>query len=103
MSGESLAFFVYKKHFRFEYTEQNELPFCVGTVCDEYTLIFKDVLGIILPNCNNYVPVRELAGAVQHIEKYIYCLNAWGKDGEQKFQKQLSGKPVALKMEIDNN
>lgn len=45
---------------------------------------------------NNYVPVRDLAGAVQQIEKYIYCLNAWGKDGEQKLQKQLAGKLPAL-------
>lgn len=41
---------------------------------------------------NNYVPVRELAGAIQQIEKYIYCLNAWGKDGEQDLHKQLSNK-----------
>lgn len=41
---------------------------------------------------NNYVPVHELAGAIQQIEKYIYCLNAWGKDGEQDLHKQLSNK-----------
>ncbi len=41
---------------------------------------------------NNYVPVRDLAGAIQQIEKYIYCLNAWGKDGEQDLQKQLASK-----------
>lgn len=41
---------------------------------------------------NNYVPVRDLAGAIQQIEKYIYCLNAWGKDGEQDLQKQLADK-----------
>ena len=41
---------------------------------------------------NNYVPVRDLAGAIQQIEKYVYCLNVWGKDGEQELQKQLSGK-----------
>ncbi len=41
---------------------------------------------------NNYVPVRDLAGAIQQIEKYIYCLNAWGKDGEQNLQKQLGSK-----------
>ena len=38
---------------------------------------------------NNYVPVRELAGAIQQIEKYIYCLNAWGENGESSLQKQL--------------
>lgn len=41
---------------------------------------------------NNYVPVRDLAGAIQQIEKYIYCLNAGGKDGEQNLQKQLADK-----------
>lgn len=52
---------------------------------------------------NNYVPVRELAGAVQQIEKYIYCLNAWGKDGEQKLQKQLSGKlPATVTLKVVN-
>lgn len=52
---------------------------------------------------NNYVPVRDLAGAVQQIEKYIYCLNAWGKDGEQKLQKQLSSKlPVTVTPKIVN-
>ena len=39
---------------------------------------------------NNYVPVRELAGAIQQIEKYIYCLNAWGNTGEDTLKKQLS-------------
>ncbi|HUW65255.1 MAG TPA: Shedu immune nuclease family protein [Spirochaetia bacterium] len=38
---------------------------------------------------NNYVPVRELAGAIQQIEKYIYCLNCWGKDGEEYLEKRL--------------
>lgn len=52
---------------------------------------------------NNYVPVRELAGAVQQIEKYIYCLNAWGKDGEQKLQKQLSGNlPATVTLKVVN-
>ena len=41
---------------------------------------------------NNYVPVRELAGAIQQIEKYIYCLNVWGTEGEKVLQKQLSEK-----------
>ena len=41
----SHSFIVYKKHFRFEDTEQNEIQFCVGTVYDEYTLIDSDVIG----------------------------------------------------------
>lgn len=38
---------------------------------------------------NNYVPVREFAGAVQQIEKYIYCLNTLNK-GREKFLQSLS-------------
>ena len=63
---------------------------------------YIDILEIKKPNAqlltkqssyrNNYVPVRDLAGAIQQIEKYIYCLNAWGKDGEQELQRQLSDK-----------
>ena len=40
---------------------------------------------------NNYVPVKELAGAVQQIEKYIFCLNTLNK-GKDKFIKLLSDK-----------
>lgn len=41
----SHSFVVYKKHFRFENPEQNEIQFCVGTVYDEYTRIDSNVLG----------------------------------------------------------
>lgn len=41
---------------------------------------------------NNYVPVRDLSGAIQQIEKYIFCLNMWGTDGEKTLQKKLAGK-----------
>lgn len=52
---------------------------------------------------NNYVPVRDLAGAVQQIEKYIYCLNTWGKSGEQELQTRLSSKlPSAVAPKIVN-
>lgn len=63
---------------------------------------YIDILEIKKPNVqlltkqssyrNNYVPVRDLAGAIQQTEKYIYCLNAWGKEGEQNLQKQLAEK-----------
>lgn len=72
---------------------------------------YIDILEIKMPSAqlltkqssyrNNYVPVRDLAGAIQQIEKYIYCLNAWGKDGEQNLQKQLADKlpsPVTPKV-----
>lgn len=36
---------------------------------------------------NNYVPVREFAGAIQQIEKYIFCLTTG--DGRQKIVDEL--------------
>ncbi len=41
---------------------------------------------------NNYVPVREFAGAIQQIEKYVFCLSHWGKDGEKHLEKKLWGR-----------
>lgn len=40
---------------------------------------------------NNYVPVREFAGAIQQIEKYIFCLNSI-TDKEEAVFKLLSEK-----------
>ena len=52
---------------------------------------------------NNYVPVRELAGAIQQIEKYIHCLNVWGKEGESRFQKQFADKlPATVTPKVVN-
>lgn len=82
--------------------------------CPDFLLVdangYIDILEIKIPSVqlitkessyrNNYVPVRELAGAIQQIEKYIYCLNAWGKEGELYLQKRLGNKlpaSVALK------
>jgi hypothetical protein len=36
---------------------------------------------------DNYIPLRELSGAVMQIEKYIFYLNKWGKKGEEKLTK----------------
>jgi hypothetical protein len=74
---------------------------------------YIDILEIKKPNVqiltkqssyrNNYVPVRDFAGAIQQTEKYIYCLNAWGKDGEKVLQKQLSGKiPTNVQPKVVN-
>ena len=37
---------------------------------------------------NNYTPSYELAATIQQIEKYIYCLNRWGKLGEDELNKK---------------
>lgn len=52
---------------------------------------------------DNYIPLRELSGTVMQIEKYIYYLNKWGKQGEeiltQKFKNQL---PTNFEIKIIN-
>lgn len=72
---------------------------------------YIDILEIKTPNKqlisslyrDNYVPVRELAGAVQQVEKYIYCLNAWGKAGEKKLKEELSEEiPTSVTLKIIN-
>lgn len=41
---------------------------------------------------NNYVPVRELAGAIQQIEKYIFCLNSSEKNEKKVIEKLKADK-----------
>lgn len=45
---------------------------------------------------DNYIPLRELSGTVMQIEKYVFYLNKWGKEGE----KHLTHK---YKAELPNN
>jgi len=63
----------------------------------DFTLIdaggFVDILEIKKPDKqriittgqyrNNYVPDRDLSGAIVQIEKYVYCLSHWGSSGEK--------------------
>jgi hypothetical protein len=37
---------------------------------------------------DNYIPLRELSGTVMQIEKYIFYLNKWGRDGEELITKK---------------
>lgn len=37
---------------------------------------------------DNYVPIRDLSGAIMQIEKYIFYLNKWGKSGEDILTKK---------------
>ena len=58
---------------------------------------FVDILEIKKPDVqlitkqasyrNNYVPVREFSGAVQQMEKYIFCLSSIEKSQEQVINK----------------
>lgn len=67
---------------------------------------FIDILEIKKPNTqlitkqdsyrNNYVPVRELSGAVQQIEKYIYCLTSIETSQKTVLEKLRDGLPEGM-------
>ena len=60
---------------------------------------------IVTSNCyrGNHVPMRELNGTVMQIEKYLYHLNRWGKQGEDKLNKKYGDQlPNGLKIKIVN-
>jgi Shedu protein SduA, C-terminal len=52
---------------------------------------------------DNYIPLRELSGAVMQIEKYVYYLNRWSYEGEkyltEKYKKEL---PNGFEIKITN-
>ena len=51
---------------------------------------------------NNYVPVRELSGAIQQIEKYIFCLTSIEKSQKAVLSKLVSLLPDTIAPEIVN-
>lgn len=51
---------------------------------------------------NNYVATREIAGAVQQIEKYIFCLNSSDKAKEDVSKKLTEFLPYGVEVEIVN-
>lgn len=40
---------------------------------------------------DNYTPREELAGSVMQVEKYMFHLNKWGRDGEREILKKRRG------------
>ncbi len=49
----------------------------------------------------NHVPYRELSGTVQQVEKYLYHLTRWGREGEAVLTKRFaSSLPAGLKVRI---
>ena len=52
---------------------------------------------------DNFTPKKELSGAVMQVEKYIFHLSKWGRDGEEQInkirQKEL---PINLPLKITN-
>lgn len=52
---------------------------------------------------DNHVPLRELAGAVMQVEKYIFYLNKWGRAGEEALSRRYAGElPSGLEIAIVN-
>ena len=51
---------------------------------------------------NNYVAAREISGAVQQIEKYVYCLNSSDKAKENVSKKLTEYLPEGLEVKIVN-
>ncbi len=51
----------------------------------------------------NYVPSRELSGAIMQIEKYSFWLSRWGRNGEKKLlNKYGANLPTGMKIRIAN-
>jgi hypothetical protein len=52
---------------------------------------------------NNHIPLRELSGTVMQLEKYIFFLNRWGKNGEEVLSNRYrQNLPENLELKITN-
>lgn len=52
---------------------------------------------------DNYTPRTELSGSVMQVEKYIFHLNKWGRDGEQEILKKRSAElPPGFEIKVTN-
>jgi hypothetical protein len=52
---------------------------------------------------NNFVPAKELTGAVMQLEKYLFYLSKWGNAGEQELTRRYGHQlPVELPLRIVN-
>lgn len=52
---------------------------------------------------DNYIPNRELSGAIMQVEKYIYYLQKWGSSGEKEiYEKYKTLLPKCTEINITN-
>lgn len=51
---------------------------------------------------NNYVPVRAFSGAVQQIEKYIFCINTIEKNKSDLYKKLIKKLPESIEPQVLN-
>ncbi len=61
-----------------------------------------DVLSKQASYRNNYVPAREFAGAIQQIEKYIFCLNFMNREKNNFFVKLSKMLPEDVNPQVVN-
>ena len=64
--------------------------------------IKKADINILTKYRNNYVATREVSGAIQQIEKYIFCLNSSDKAKEDVSKKLKELLPEGVKVQIVN-
>jgi hypothetical protein len=60
---------------------------------------------IVSPNKyrDNHIPMRELSGAVMQIEKYLYYLNRWSREGEIELSNRFKNElPDGFRLNITN-
>lgn len=51
----------------------------------------------------NFIPKKELAGAIMQVEKYIFHLSKWGIDGEKKITRKYAKElPKDMEIKITN-
>lgn len=52
---------------------------------------------------DNFTPKKELSGSVMQVEKYIFHLNKWGRNGELEILKKRAGElPANFEIKITN-
>lgn len=52
---------------------------------------------------DNYTPRTELSGSVMQVEKYIFHLNKWGRDGEKEILKKRGAElPPGFEIKVTN-
>lgn len=64
--------------------------------------IKKADINILTKYRNNYVATREVSGAVQQIEKYIFCLNSSDKAKDDVSKKLKELIPEGIKVQVVN-
>ena len=52
---------------------------------------------------DNYIPQSELSGSVMQVEKYMFHLNKWGREGEKEIlRKRASALPPNFQIKVTN-